>query len=144
MLAYHRLVTLAAVAIVMAVSGGSPALAEWHRAESPKFIVYSNGREAALREYVQKLETYDYILRVRLGLPIDAFRTGNSRSIWLTDGVTFCGFIPKAAKTSSAPISLRKRIFSPSPSGARATTPCCTNTPTISCSRTLTPSIRAG
>ena len=60
-----------AVAVVMALSGGSPALAEWHRAESPKFIVYSNGRESALREYVQKLETYDYILRVRLGLPVD-------------------------------------------------------------------------
>lgn len=71
MLAYHRLFTFFAVAVVMALSGGSPALAEWRRAESPKFIVYSNGREAALREYVQKLETYDYIMRVRLGLPID-------------------------------------------------------------------------
>ncbi len=47
----------------------------WRNGAGPrvrKFIVYSNGREAALREYVQKLEIYDYIMRVRLGLPIDA------------------------------------------------------------------------
>ena len=68
----HRLFVRVALAVAVALSGGSSALAEWRRAESPKFIVYSNGREAALREYVQKLETYDYIMRVRLGLPIDA------------------------------------------------------------------------
>tara|TARA_R110002051_G_scaffold208992_1_gene274908 strand:- start:84 stop:1652 length:1569 start_codon:yes stop_codon:yes gene_type:complete len=69
---HHRIFVCIAAAMVLALSGGSSALAEWRRAESPKFIVYSNGREAALREYVQKLETYDYIMRVRLGLPIDA------------------------------------------------------------------------
>ena len=68
----HRSLMCLAAAVALTLSGGSPALAEWHRAESPKFIVYSNGRESALREYVQKLETYDYILRIRLGLPADA------------------------------------------------------------------------
>lgn len=68
---YFRSLVLVFAAAVLTLAGGSPASAEWRRAESPKFIVYSNGREAALREYVQKLETYDYIMRVRLGLPID-------------------------------------------------------------------------
>lgn len=51
---------------------GTPAAAEWRRAESSRFIVYSRGGEGALRQYVQVLETYDYVLRVRMGLPLDA------------------------------------------------------------------------
>lgn len=47
-------------------------MAEWRRAESARFIVYSDGSERALREYVQKLETFDLILRYRLGQPLDA------------------------------------------------------------------------
>lgn len=58
----------AAAALIFA---GSPALAEWRRAESPRFIVYSQGGEAALRRYVQALETYDFILRARMGLPLE-------------------------------------------------------------------------
>jgi len=49
-----------------------PAVAEWKRAESPRFIVYSDGgSDATLRRYVQSLETYDYLLRARMGLPVD-------------------------------------------------------------------------
>ncbi len=64
---------------------GTPALAEWKRAESPHFIVYSRGGEGTLRRYVQSLETYDYVLRVRMGLPLDG---GPSRKlpIYLVDG----------------------------------------------------------
>lgn len=51
---------------------GTPAAAEWKRAESARFIVYSRGGEAALRQYVQVLETYDYVLRIRMGLPLEA------------------------------------------------------------------------
>ena len=64
-----RLAALLAAAIV--TFAGSPALAEWRRAESPRFIVYSQGSEAGLRHYVQTLETYDFVLRVRMGLPLD-------------------------------------------------------------------------
>jgi len=52
------------------LAGAGPAAAEWRRAESPRFIVYSDGGERALRDYVQKLETFDLILRRRLGLPL--------------------------------------------------------------------------
>lgn len=49
-----------------------PASADWKRAESPRFIVYSDGgSDAAIRRYVQSLETYDYVLRARMGLSVD-------------------------------------------------------------------------
>lgn len=60
---------MAAAAALML--SGTPAAAEWKRAESPRFIVYSRGNERALRLYVQALETYDYVLRVRMNLPLN-------------------------------------------------------------------------
>ena len=46
--------------------------ARWLRAESPRFIVYSDGDEGPLRDYVQNLETFDRLLRGLHGLPLDA------------------------------------------------------------------------
>lgn len=43
--------------------------ARWLRAESPRFVVYSDGAEADLREYVRKLETFDALLRALHGIP---------------------------------------------------------------------------
>lgn len=54
---------------VMLLALATPARAEWRRAESPNFIVYSQGSEGALRHYVRNLEIYDIILRARMGLP---------------------------------------------------------------------------
>lgn len=45
------------------------AQAKWLRAESQRFIVYSEGSESALREYVLQMETFDSLLRARHGLP---------------------------------------------------------------------------
>lgn len=44
-----------------------PAHAEWRRAESEHFIVYSDGSERSLRDYTAKLERFDALLRVRFG-----------------------------------------------------------------------------
>lgn len=66
-----RRLFLVFVAILMGWGLEGPALAEWRRAESDRFIVYSNGREQTLRDFVQKLETFDRVLRFRLGLPVD-------------------------------------------------------------------------
>ena len=74
-------ITLAAM---MAFAAG-PALAEWKRAESPHFIVYSQGNEAALRRYVANLEIYDYTLRVRMGLPLNV-TPGRKLPIYLVSG----------------------------------------------------------
>lgn len=49
----------------------SPAAAEWKRAESERFVVYSEGDERALKLFVDKLETYDRFLRARMRLPVD-------------------------------------------------------------------------
>jgi len=45
----------------------APALAEWRRAESPHFVVYSDGSERSLREYALKLERFDALLTSRFG-----------------------------------------------------------------------------
>lgn len=44
-----------------------PALAQWRRAESPHFIVYSDGSERSLRDYTAKLERFDALLSSRFG-----------------------------------------------------------------------------
>lgn len=68
-----RLIRVWAVVAVglMALGWAAPASAEWRRAESERFIVYSEGRESELRDYVRKLEIFDLILRQRLGVPVD-------------------------------------------------------------------------
>lgn len=43
------------------------ALAEWRRAESQHFIVYSDGSERSLRDYTARLERFDGLLRTRFG-----------------------------------------------------------------------------
>lgn len=62
----------------------APAQAEWRRAESPNFIVYSQGGEGALRNYVRNLEIYDFILRARMGLP--EATAGRKLPIYLVNG----------------------------------------------------------
>lgn len=63
---------LAATALALFTCAvATPGHAEWRRAESPNFVVYSRGSESALRRYVRNLEIYDYLLRVRMGLPLD-------------------------------------------------------------------------
>lgn len=49
-----------------------PAHAGWLRAESQRFIVYSDGTERNLRDFVQKLESYDRLLRFQSGLDPEA------------------------------------------------------------------------
>ena len=43
---------------------GSPAHAEWRRAVTPHFIVYSEGPEASLRQFAERLERFDGLLRM--------------------------------------------------------------------------------
>jgi hypothetical protein len=53
------------------VALAGPAQARWLRAESPKFIVYSDGDEMRLREQVEQLEVFDVMLRQWHSMPID-------------------------------------------------------------------------
>lgn len=53
---------LAALAVLV-VLGPTPTYADWLRAESPNFVVYSRESEAKLREQVLLLEDFDRLLR---------------------------------------------------------------------------------
>lgn len=58
---------IAAVGSFVLAATAQPARADWLRAESERFIVYSDGGERALRDYVQKLEIFDRVMQVRHG-----------------------------------------------------------------------------
>ena len=62
------------IGLVMALVMAAPGVAEarWLRAESERFILYSDGDERTLREYAIKLETFDRVLRTQFNLPVDA------------------------------------------------------------------------
>lgn len=60
-------VALLALAGALA-AGSTPAGAQWLRAESPSFIVYSEGGEEQIRRRITLLEDYDRILRALTGL----------------------------------------------------------------------------
>lgn len=59
----HRLL----LALVLITLTPASAFAEWRRAESPHFVVYSDGSERSLREYTLKLERFDSLLSSRFG-----------------------------------------------------------------------------
>jgi len=58
-----RMFLLAAVTFTAAVLLSAPVDAAWKRAESPLFVVYSDGPEGELVEFTQKLEQFDTLLR---------------------------------------------------------------------------------
>lgn len=68
-LAQPVLTTLAALVALLVLATPDIAHARWLRAESERFIVYSDGDERTLREYVRRLEIYDWVLRSSTGLP---------------------------------------------------------------------------
>jgi hypothetical protein len=61
---------LAAVAALILLAAPGLAQAKWLKAESPRFIVYGESGERSLREYAEKLETFDSILRYMHGMDI--------------------------------------------------------------------------
>lgn len=69
--AFRRLSVIVVGVVLFGLTTATPALADWRRAESDRFIVYSDGSEGTLREMVQHLETYDRMLRLLMNLPMD-------------------------------------------------------------------------
>ena len=45
------------------------ALAEWRKATTDRFVIYSEGSEADLRERTERLHRFDRLIRVPFGLP---------------------------------------------------------------------------
>ncbi len=53
------------------LAAANPAQAGWLKAESERFIVYSDGNANQLRRFTQELESFDRLLRIRLGVNLD-------------------------------------------------------------------------
>lgn len=58
-------------AVLALCAAATPVQAAWLKGESDRFIVYSDGPETQLRTFIQDLEAYDRLLRLRMGLPLD-------------------------------------------------------------------------
>jgi hypothetical protein len=93
--------SLAALAAAILLSW-SPASAQWLRAESPSFVVYSQGEEETLRRRVGELEDFHQLLRQLTGtsdspsgtrLPVYMVRgIGEMRRIWPQASTSVGGF----------------------------------------------------
>ena len=59
----HRLL----LALLLVALAPASALAQWKRAESEHFVVYSDGSERSLREYTAQLERFDALLTTHFG-----------------------------------------------------------------------------
>lgn len=67
-MSFMKFIAAAFAAMVLAALPQA-AQARWLKAESSRFIVYSDGGESALRQYVLDIEVFDSLLRARHGLP---------------------------------------------------------------------------
>lgn len=57
------------LALVLLALTPATALADWRRAESQHFVVYSDGSERSLRDYTARLERFHGLLKARFGGP---------------------------------------------------------------------------
>lgn len=55
------------LALSLSALAPTTALAEWRRAQSEHFVVYSDGSERSLRDYTARLERFDALLTARFG-----------------------------------------------------------------------------
>ena len=110
-----NLTRVALAATVLMLLAVSPARADWLRAESERFIIYSDGDERTLRHYVQKLETFDRVLRLFMGLSMDEapprklpiYLIGHERELDV-DRELLVGKVRRAAQRSGAEVSVRR------------------------------------
>ncbi|HEV7229160.1 DUF1570 domain-containing protein [Brevundimonas sp.] len=95
----------AAIALVIlgVLSAAAPAQAQsrWKVAESRNFLVHSDGPERELRDWVAKLETFDFMLRSRLGLD-PAVPATRRLPIYLTDAAGLRVIMPDADRRGVA------------------------------------------
>ena len=70
MSSWHRILVALTSLLLGLAAFATPAQARWLRAESPRFVVYSDGDGAVLRAYITRLEAFDATLRFIHGLPL--------------------------------------------------------------------------
>ncbi|MDP2260430.1 MAG: hypothetical protein Q8J89_12030 [Caulobacter sp.] len=88
---------LAALAAVAALLAPGLAQAKWLKAETPRFILYSNGSEQTLREYAVKLEDFDTLLRVFFALNPDGVPARKLEMYLVADSVDIRRLAPGAS-----------------------------------------------
>jgi tetratricopeptide (TPR) repeat protein len=69
---YRGLTGGALLALGVLLGLAAPAQARWLRAESPRFIVYSNGSEQDLKTFTSQLDDFDALLQMMLGVGHEA------------------------------------------------------------------------
>ncbi len=90
---------LAAVAALFLLTAPGLAQAKWLKAESARFIVYSDGDEQTLRHYVTRLEDFDTILRASHGLDPDEVPLRKLEIYMVRDIVEMRRVMPQAPDT---------------------------------------------
>ncbi len=96
----HRIaLRLKAVMLALAlIVVGSPAHAEWRRAESTHFVFYGDASESQLRDYARKLERFDGVLRTFF--PVQSEVVAPKLEIYVVDGLAGLRQIRPAIKAS--------------------------------------------
>ena len=110
---------LALSLMMLGTLGATSARADWHRAESPLFIVYSDGKEDEIKQFVSELHEYDALLRLLTGtttpaspnkLPIYLVRNANQlREISPRAQRDIAGFY-NSTPTGTLTVSLRQEV----------------------------------
>ncbi len=100
--AFKRLTLSALAAFALSALTPVQASAEWLKAESKRFIVYSAGGERELRAMVTELENFDYVLRFFTGtsqdvvthrkLPVYVTTTSGLNTVWPGSSDRISGF----------------------------------------------------
>lgn len=84
--------------VFVALGLSTPATAAWFRAETAHFIVYSDDREAKVRELATELETFDAVLRRFHTAPEQDGAGSNKLTVFVVDNVgavqRLCGGCP--------------------------------------------------
>ncbi|HEY6965631.1 MAG TPA: DUF1570 domain-containing protein [Erythrobacter sp.] len=73
-----RILAAAAVLVV-----AHPALAEWHRAESDRFVIYSDSRPEDIAEYARMLERYHAAMELETGRRVPVPSPSNRLTVYL-------------------------------------------------------------
>jgi hypothetical protein len=108
---------LCAAAVAAGLCFASPARADWKEARSQHFIVYSEGSESALRESIEKLEKYEFMLRVVSNsttksspIPLKVYLTDSWDEVQATMGVGGSDYVAGYYSASSrGPIAVGVR-----------------------------------
>ncbi|EAQ29386.1 hypothetical protein NAP1_01400 [Erythrobacter sp. NAP1] len=81
-----RFLALLLAAIVM-VFASQPAAAKWHKAESDRFVIYSNSEESDLADFAEMLERYHVAMELESGRQVAVPSPSNRLTIFLVGSI---------------------------------------------------------